>query len=73
RPISLQPFGQVPCRAVCGVTALVDSQAIHGAPRLASHPGKDLVRLQKDIEQALGGPWHVLHHSQHDEDYCFHS
>ena len=24
-PISLQPFGQVPCRAVCGVAALADS------------------------------------------------
>ena len=54
RPISLQPCGQVPCRAVCVVAALVDSQAIHCAPRLAAHPGKELVRLQKDIEQALG-------------------
>ena len=53
RPISLQPFGQVPCRAVCGVAALVDSRAIHCAPRLASHPSRVLVRLQKDLEQAL--------------------
>ena len=45
-PISPQPFGQVPCRAVCGVAALVDSRAIHCAPRLAPHPGRVLVRLQ---------------------------
>ena len=42
------------CRAVCGGAALVDSRAINCAPRLAAHPGKVLVRLQKDIEQALG-------------------
>ena len=54
-PISPQPFGQVPCRAVCGVAALVDSRAIHYVPRLASHPGRVLVRLQKDLEQALKG------------------
>ena len=53
RPISLQPFGQVPCRAVCGVAALVDSRAIHCAPRLAPHPGKGLVQLQEDFEQVL--------------------
>ena len=50
-PISLQPFGQVPCRAVCGVAALVDSRAIHCSPRLASHPEKVLARLQKGGEQ----------------------
>ena len=54
RPISLQPSGQVPCRAVCGVAALANSQAIGCAPRLAARPGEGLVRLQKDIEQALG-------------------
>ena len=53
RPISLQPFGQVPCRAVCGVAALVDSRAIHCAPRLASHPGKGLVRPRKCLKQVL--------------------
>ena len=52
-PISLQPFGQVPCRAVCGVAALVDSRAIHCAPRLASHPGKGLVRPRKCLKQVL--------------------
>ena len=61
RPISLQPFGQVPCRAVCGVAALVDSRAIHYVPRLASHPGRVLVRLQKDLEQALKGISHHQH------------
>ena len=53
RPDFTQPFGQVPCRAVSGVASLVDSGAIHCAPRLASHPGKGVVRLQKDVEQAL--------------------
>ena len=57
-PVSLQPFGQVPCRAVCGVASLVDSGAIHCAPRLASHPRKGVVRLQKDVEQALS--WGLL-------------
>jgi hypothetical protein len=53
-PISFQPCGQVSCRAACGVAALANSQAIGRAPRLAAHPGKVLVGLQKDIEQALG-------------------
>ena len=53
RPISLQPFGQVPCRAVCGVAALANSRAIGCTPRLASHPGKVLVRPRKDLEQVL--------------------
>jgi len=65
RPISLQPFGQVPCRAVCGVAALVDSRAIHCAPRLASHPDKVLVRLQKDFEQALRPKTPALHRKMH--------
>ena len=52
-PISLQPFGQVACRAVCGVAALANSRAIGGTPRLAAHPGKTLVRPQKDLEQVL--------------------
>ncbi len=53
RPISLQPFGQVPCRAVCGVAGLANSRAIGCTPRLASHPGKILVRPRKDLEQVL--------------------
>jgi hypothetical protein len=53
RPISLQPFGQVPFRAVCGVAALAHSWAMGCTPRLASHPEKVLVRFQKDIEQVL--------------------
>ena len=53
RPISLQPFGQVPFRAVCGVAALVHSWAMDGALRLAAHPVKVLVQLQKDIEHVL--------------------
>ena len=28
RPTSLQPFGQVPCRAVCSVAALVDGEQV---------------------------------------------
>lgn len=32
RPISLQPFGQVPCRAVCGVAALADSTGYRPRP-----------------------------------------
>ena len=52
-PISLQPCGQVPCRAFCGVAALANSRSIGRAPRLASHPGKALVRPQKDLEQVL--------------------
>ena len=51
----------MPCRAVCGVAALVDSRAIHYVPRLASHPGRVLVRLQKDLEQALKGISHHQH------------
>ena len=53
RPISLQPFGQVPCRAVCGVAALVDSRAIHCAPRLASPPGKAFARPRTGRNHAL--------------------
>ena len=41
------------CRAVCGVAALANSRAIGGTPRLAAHPGKTLVRPQKDLEQVL--------------------
>ena len=58
RPISLQPFGQVPFRAVCGVAALVHSRAMDGALRLASHPEKTLVQLQKDIEHVLSAADH---------------
>ena len=53
RPISLQPCGQVPCRAVCDVAALANSRAIGCAPRLAAHPGKVLVRPRKEPEQVL--------------------
>ena len=52
-PISPQPFGQVPCRAVCGVAALVDSRAERCAARLASQPSNGLVRLQKEFEPRL--------------------
>ena len=55
RPISLQPFGQVPFRAVCGVAALVHSWAMDGALRLASHPEKTLVRPRKDRKHVLMG------------------
>ncbi len=61
RPISLQPFGQVPFRAVCGVAALANSRAIGCAPRLASHPEKGLARLQKDLEQVLTSNDHSIH------------
>ena len=52
-PISLQPFGQVACRAVCGVTPLANSTGYWQALRLAAHPGQTLVQLQKDFEQVL--------------------
>jgi len=41
RPISLQPFGQVPCRAVCGVAALADSTGYRRrtAPCIPSRQG----------------------------------
>ena len=40
-PISLQPFGQVPCRAVCGVAALADSAGYRQrtAPCIPSRQG----------------------------------
>ena len=40
-PISLQPFGQVPCRAVCGVAALADSTGyrLRTAPCIPSRQG----------------------------------
>ena len=53
RPISLQPFGQWSLRAVCCVTALVDSRAIHCAPRLASHPAKIAARPLGDRKHVL--------------------
>ena len=53
RPDFTQPSGQLPCRAVCGVTALVDSRAVRSAPCLASQPSKGLVQLQKDFEPRL--------------------
>jgi len=46
-PISLQPFGQVPWRAVCGGARLVQAQAIHCAPRPASIPGRYLCDAEK--------------------------
>src|SRR3989344_4560361 len=54
RPISLQPFGQWSLRVVCGVAALVDSRAIHCAPRLAFHPAQTAARPLGDRKQALG-------------------
>ena len=54
RPISLQPFGQWSLRAVCCVAALVDSRAIHRAPRLAFHPAKPAARPLTGPTQALG-------------------
>ncbi|ART56413.1 hypothetical protein CBP35_17930 [Acidovorax carolinensis] len=53
RPISLQPLGQWSLRAVGGVSALVDSRAIHCPPRLASHPAKTAARPLGDHKQAL--------------------
>jgi hypothetical protein len=38
------PSGSSLCGRVCSVAALVDSRAIHCAPRLASHPSKVLAR-----------------------------
>ena len=57
-PISLQPFGQVPCRAVCGVAPLANStgywrRAAPSSPSPSRAPGKALVQLQEDIEQVL--------------------
>ena len=46
-PISRQPFGQEPCRAVCGGAKLAHSRAMGYTPRLALHPGKTLVRPEK--------------------------
>ncbi|MDR2851910.1 MAG: hypothetical protein LBV61_02450 [Burkholderiaceae bacterium] len=40
RPISAQPEGQMPFRAVCGVATLAHSQAMGCALRLASPPEK---------------------------------
>ncbi len=53
RPISLQPVGQWCGRAVCGVAALVDSHAIHCAPRLASHPAHTAAQLLGDRQHVL--------------------
>ncbi|MDR2853661.1 MAG: hypothetical protein LBV61_11515 [Burkholderiaceae bacterium] len=40
RPISAQPEGQRPFRAVCGVATLAHSRAMGCTPRLASPPEK---------------------------------
>ena len=56
RPISPQPEGQVPFRAVCGVALLANSRAIGGALRLAAHPEKAPARPQINREQALSEP-----------------
>ena len=58
RPISLQPFGQVCCRAVCGVAALANStgywlRTAPCSPSPSRAPGNTLVQLQKDFEQVL--------------------
>src|SRR5437867_4485416 len=53
RPISSQPEGQVPFRAVCGVALLANSRAIGRALRLAAHPEKTPARPQINHEQAL--------------------
>jgi len=53
RPISAQPSGQTPFRAVCGAAALAHGCAMGCAPRLASHPEKAPARWRKDTEQAL--------------------
>ncbi len=53
RPISLQPEGQRYGRAVCGVAALVNSRAIHCAPRLASHPAHTAARPLGDRKHVL--------------------
>ena len=58
RPISLQPFGQVRCRAFCGVAALANStgywlRTAPCSPSPSRAPGNTLVQLQKDFEQVL--------------------
>ena len=47
RPISLQPFGTVALRAVCGVANPRNSAAIAAVLRLASHPEKPLSRREE--------------------------
>ena len=47
RPISLQPFGTVALRAVCGVANPRNSTAITAVLRLASHPAKPLSRREE--------------------------
>ena len=64
-PISLRPSGK--CLAVrsAALRRLPIARAIGGAPRLAFHPGKVLVRLQKDFEQALRPKTPALHRKMH--------
>src|SRR3989344_2777404 len=62
RPISLQPFGRWSLRAVCCVAALVDSRAIHCAPRLASHPAKTAARPLGDRQHVLRASSAAPHH-----------
>ena len=47
------PAGKCLAGRSAALRRLPIARAIGGAPRLASHPGKVLVRLQKDFEQAL--------------------
>ena len=59
RPIARfhsNPAGKCLAGRSAALRRLPIARAIGCAPRLASHPGKVLVRLQKDLEQALTTP-----------------
>ena len=60
RPISPQPFGQVPCRAVCGVAALADSTGyrLRTAPCIPSRQGTCAAQKRSCTRsQTRAGAW----------------
>ena len=64
-PISLPPSGKCLAGRSAALRRLPIARAIGSAPRLAFHPGKVLVRLQKDFEQALRPKTPALHRKMH--------
>ena len=68
RPIARfhsNPSGKCLAGRSAALRRLPIARAIGGAPRLAFHPGKVLVRLQKDFEQALRPKTPALQRKMH--------
>ena len=59
RPISLQPFGTVTLRVVCGVANPRNSAAIAAVLRLAFHPAKPLSRREEIVNTFLAGNYDI--------------